>query len=222
MSFKPSEGDHIYFPKVISQLDSQLNNLKEFRGDVLFTVVLLSQLYVHQFSMSVSEQDNQIRDGLYVMTKLLETKNRQIGQLFLSQVSLDLQKMSERLFRDMLAIRVRADSIDEEMLLIYLKSLKALGKDKKDMLKYTKRHFTQDLGGSLLLHYKFIKWEYTLSGQLEDDYLFVYYPDISAFIDRFRDTKRAVRLVVKKKDAFYDRHSNKFNKMYNFFKAIDL
>ncbi len=104
-------------------------------------MLLLSQLYVHQFSIHTSEQDSQISDGLFVMTKLLESKNRQIGQVFLGQVSLDLQKMSERLFRDMLAIQPRGESVDEEMLLIYLKSLKALGKDKKAMLKYSKRHF---------------------------------------------------------------------------------
>jgi hypothetical protein len=32
-------------------------------------------------------------------------------------------------------------NIDEEILLIYLKCLKALGKDKKDKLKYAKRYF---------------------------------------------------------------------------------
>jgi hypothetical protein len=66
-----------------------------------------------------------------------------------------------------------------------LKCLKSLGKDDKLKLKYIKWYFDQDISESLILNYKFIKFEYKLSNQLEDDYIFIYYSDISAFISKF-------------------------------------
>ncbi len=66
-----------------------------------------------------------------------------------------------------------------------MKCLKSLGKDDKLKLKYIKWYFDQDISESLILNYKFIKFEYKLSNQLEDDYIFIYYSDISAFISKF-------------------------------------
>ena len=107
--------------------------------------------------------------------------------------------------------------------MIYLKCLTALGKDRHSKLKYVKRHFCADLiQSSLILQYKFIKYEYELSSQLEDDYLVVDYSDISAFIEKFQEIKRIIKSIVKKKGIFYDSCPNKMNKIYNFFKAIAL